>query len=283
MRLAAAVLLCAGCTEVFGVHHVGVPIDAVDAPPDVDCATLIDFDGDCIADDVDNCPANANPGQEDTDMPADGVGDACDPHPTLPGDRIVFFASFRDPSAEMPMWLDLAGTPYWTFIPGVAQHTSLSDAVGTIQHAGSIDGAPSVTVEASFTLHAFAGETTNTPRIAVILDSPPDSYNGQSCFVTAYDNNSTPPTNYDSAVLEDLTGFGHSIDLPMQTDGNKLVLRLTRETDNMYCHVVHDTTQNDSIPFVPRTGRTWPTGGQVGVSAIETNADVHYVIVYASS
>jgi len=34
-------------------------------------------DGDTIDDDIDNCPDDANPGQEDTD--GDGIGDACDP------------------------------------------------------------------------------------------------------------------------------------------------------------------------------------------------------------
>ena len=36
-----------------------------------------DADNDGIADDVDNCPADANPGQEDAD--GDGIGDVCDP------------------------------------------------------------------------------------------------------------------------------------------------------------------------------------------------------------
>jgi hypothetical protein len=39
--------------------------------------TFVDTDGDGIGDPCDNCPATANPGQEDED--SDGVGTACDP------------------------------------------------------------------------------------------------------------------------------------------------------------------------------------------------------------
>ncbi|MBI4578706.1 MAG: thrombospondin type 3 repeat-containing protein, partial [Planctomycetes bacterium] len=43
-----------------------------------------DYDGDGLANGVDNCPAAANPNQEDAD--GDGVGNACDACPdTLPG------------------------------------------------------------------------------------------------------------------------------------------------------------------------------------------------------
>src|SRR5690242_8148948 len=61
-----AVVALAGCDTAFGI-----------AP-----THLADTDGDGLTDLIDNCPNDANPGQEDFD--SDGVGDACDSCPLVP-------------------------------------------------------------------------------------------------------------------------------------------------------------------------------------------------------
>jgi hypothetical protein len=107
MRVALALLVCAGCNQVFGLDppsrgddadadvRDGDSSDAADdggGGPDASCAVGHDEDIDGIVDACDNCPHVYNQTQNDTDL--DGVGEACDPRPTSPGDRIVLFLAF---------------------------------------------------------------------------------------------------------------------------------------------------------------------------------------------
>jgi len=48
-----------------------------------------DTDGDTVNDGADNCPVDANTDQADVDN--DGLGDVCDPHPTVPENDCTFF------------------------------------------------------------------------------------------------------------------------------------------------------------------------------------------------
>jgi len=79
-----------GVITITGVLSTGLPADYTlintatitsttsesDPSNNTDEATIPDTDGDGVPDPTDNCPNDANPGQEDTD--GDGVGDVCD-------------------------------------------------------------------------------------------------------------------------------------------------------------------------------------------------------------
>ncbi len=73
-----------GCDTTAGSFVDATPF-ATEEPVCVTCAGAGgDSDGDGVCSNVDNCPAVANPGQEDAD--GDGIGDACDVCPNDPDD-----------------------------------------------------------------------------------------------------------------------------------------------------------------------------------------------------
>jgi hypothetical protein len=73
-----------GCDTTTG-SFVDVTPFATEEPVCVTCAGAGgDGDGDSVCSNIDNCPSDANPGQEDAD--GDGTGDACDVCPNDPDD-----------------------------------------------------------------------------------------------------------------------------------------------------------------------------------------------------
>ena len=134
MRCAPALLLVAGCNQIFGLE----PTTTAECPHDLDCDGIADEldncpqaanadqqdidgdklgdacdpcswladlasddDGDTIASARDVCPAIGDPSQADAD--ADGVGDACDPSPSSPN-TLVCFADFATAAPSLAIW-----------------------------------------------------------------------------------------------------------------------------------------------------------------------------------
>jgi len=137
--LTGLVLLC-GCDLVFGPGPGPNAVADAPGPPGIDARLIdanfpdaavdgdptMDYDGDGVFDDVDNCRTIENPDQRDHDVDltgdacdpcphlhgADGsdidgdldlIGDGCDPRPGMAGDVVVGFYGFYDAS-EIADW-----------------------------------------------------------------------------------------------------------------------------------------------------------------------------------
>jgi hypothetical protein len=281
------------------------PADAMAPPAD---AAAPDSDGDGVVDAVDNCPLVANPGQQDEDgdgdgnvcdncpsianatqantgetgagNPADGVGDACDPRPTLGGDAIAFFDGF---DAANPAWIVGSGTSTWGISGGVMRQTDTEAASGDVRllYLSGVTFGNAV-VESTIKIDAFAS-TILTPYRTVGV-------------VASYDDGGSSDTGYTCAQFRD-TGGGGDNNVLMHIDGAATVLAnaglpWTMNTTNrvrarLYTRGTGDdqrcTLQNLTTPAEVTTAGTDPdwNGSHVGLRTYRIAASFEYVVVYA--
>jgi hypothetical protein len=125
-------------------------------------AVVTDTDGDGVADDDDNCPTVANPGQEDTD--GDGLGDACDPNAFAPmvstaaadangseGSALAASGAFSDQDGN--------GTLTITQVSGAGTVTPGSDGSWSWSHTPGDNGSGTVVVQADDGEHVVATDS----------------------------------------------------------------------------------------------------------------------------
>ncbi len=142
--MVAAAVGAVGCNQILGVDQTHIRPDA---------APGTDEDGDGVTNDVDNCPGIPNADQADSD--GDQVGDACDPHPTTPGDQIAL-AEFFEGSAYAFIPDQVAN---WSLDGGMVTTTAAPDSTDAALSLTKVAKSP--TLEIGFTLLDYGTDVTN--------------------------------------------------------------------------------------------------------------------------
>ncbi|GAA4466501.1 Ig-like domain-containing protein [Phytohabitans houttuyneae] len=125
-------------THTYSAGYEGlVTVDVTSTSGKTATATapiLVDQDGDGVQDQVDNCPAAANPGQEDRDT--DGTGDLCDTTSGIPttDQEGVFVAETANstPAAVADAFTTETGTALTVPAPGVLANDTDADTGDTL-------------------------------------------------------------------------------------------------------------------------------------------------------
>lgn len=291
-----ASLLLAGCLAgcAFSVPDAGDPGSAADGP-DAGLSPSRDTDGDGFTDAVDDCPFVVDPLQRDhdgdhrgdacdvcphrvdsgADSDLDGVGDACDPRPSMPGDRIAYFEGFY----QAVTWSPVIGDNTWKFGNGAATQPSTSNAYQLIRDDNPDLG--HVTVEARFKIDQITGSTSDR-RSAGIVAGYRDKDTYWFCGLAAAGAQAEVDAGKISWGL-----FGDSFDFNLaafadQMPGDWAVLRArtSRATSG-------DTTIDCSVERMGITGTASFTkdadaSGDVGLRTNGSSASFDYVFVVAS-
>jgi len=157
-------IVLGGCNQLLGIEQTA-PMPPPDGPPDMYLGPL-DEDGDGYKDSDDNCPADVNPDQT-LDGDGDGVGDACDPHPTTPGDRIVAAEMFNGPQYT---WTP-DSTTSWQIVKGSLQASPVT--VGLLRRLTFATTAAHPTLQMQFHIDGYSRASINSIDVAV---TTPGSY-----------------------------------------------------------------------------------------------------------
>jgi hypothetical protein len=245
----------------------GPTIDVRDSGPTCwSTPSTHDEDGDGVVDECDNCPSvananQANVGEVNNGVTADGVGDACDPRSSAGGDSIFFFDGMNFTSIPAA-WTNV-GNGSWT-----ASGTSLSPTA-TITGQELRRAFPSALgnylSETAFTFTALSSN--GSASIPFRTDG---ARNGWGCAVGI--NGATG-----QVILTQVTGgvgesMPTSIDIPAPDVGDRYRLLAGGYSTNLYCMLSTGARLNRTT--------SGSTSGESGIRASGVSASFEYLLVY---
>lgn len=241
--------------------------------------SIVDRDGDGIADASDNCPDVANPdqGNEDgdafgdacdpcpidtnnADPDGDGVGGICDPHPNTPGDKIVMFEGFHH--GIPPTWqVDGTAAPSGDSVAlttAVGNHTALIPPIASIANG---------TVMTSLIVDATVGLP---PDAAITIALPYDPTQDKGIFCELYAPVATSPSGHYVSLWDSSAQVERARSNFAWTIATAYTVGLTRTGNNYACSV----TANGGQPQTA-SGSTSTAIGQSKATIATYGANVH--------
>jgi hypothetical protein len=258
-----------GLQDAKGGASDGDAPAVADAGQDSGCIGTMpshDEDGDGVLDGCDNCPSVPNADQTDqreiaAGFAADGVGDACDPRPSLAGDAIVLFDSFVSVQIGTD-WSVYAGT--WQSRTDTLVETATSDSqqIDRITFPSAID----YLVETRFTLDALP---TIDSRATLAFRMDTLLHNGWGCAVS----------NRSLLAVSTIVNGDQGEMNPPQTAipppqvGDRFRIQAGAHGMNVFC-LLPDTGQR-----VDRTSLRNPNG-VAGLRTHQAAATFEYLLVY---
>jgi hypothetical protein len=269
-------LVLAATTACGRLAFTTTDADLLEVPPgDADLLPEVppgctgpDEDGDGWPNACDNCPTEPNPdqrdrGELDAGNPADGVGDACDPRPTLAGDYIALFEPH-----DVPGDYQHGGT--WSY-PGN----------GTLRLGDTDDnGSASFTTPTSITridlrFDIVAAATAGTTWFGVWSERDAIFANGRDVI------GDVPPGNFVLKEQSD-TGDRYSPDIPGPAafvPGERY--RLIDDVDDSGLRTLRVFDVFNNTAGTTSLAMTISRGDRGYLEAHLTGIEIHYLIVYA--
>lgn len=271
--------LCKAHPGGAGDAAIDVPVTTHDAP--IDGSSLVDSDGDGIADASDNCPGVANPDQYDEDADAvgdacdncphvanpdqaadadgDGVGDACDPRPGMT-DHIVLFEGFNGPLSG---WTVPSG---WSVAGGVLTGVEPAGSFELATYNTALTGDLAIATHLSVTA---ATGTTTAPNGSIDLHGDNIGPNFYRCGIVTAPR--VEVTRYNGTVQTVLA----QTPLPSQawTDSD---LFYSDVAGTMTCTATH----NGATTSTPAATDTTLAGNLVGLRVREATVTYRYLVVF---
>lgn len=224
-----------------------------------DAAECSDEDSDRVIDRVDNCPGTPNAGTQ-ADSDGDGVGDACDPHPSVALDRIRAFEDFNTGTFDrwQPDFSD-----GWELTEGAAVTPTVSPPQLRQLTFGAAIRFP--TVELGFEIAALGPlDSNNHVGVRFTLASE------ITCRVEEDDSGG----NLSEVVLRRGTTRLDNAYLATVQPGDRLVVRFTADDTQVRCALDHDP------PLALASNDSDDAEAMIAVVVQSIVAKLRYIVVY---